>query len=277
MSQITRVYRVVGDYSYLFDLENLEVLNTNDISELYNFCFSKNKLDRSNANKHRNKLVFTELSELPNFPSDLSKLRIPQDIYLVYLGSESKLKWPDQIEEVKSPYTKEYVVKHLSSLFKIPYKTSEYFYESCGGRYSTICDWSVLLKPKIELSELYDLIEGTGNCNLNTLLSQIANKKPLTELLKLKSMLDAHKGFNYIIVAAQPVLASLASIVWQKSKERGTTEVDFILFTIWLSECYNKKYERTTNGNKRSTNVLNIVPDLSDLRELDNLLSNNLI
>ena len=277
MSQTTRVYKVVGDYSYLFDFENLEVLNTNDIGELYNFCFSKNKLTTANTNEHKTKLVFTELSELPDFPSDLNKLRISQDIYLVYLGSESKLKWPDQIEEVKSPYTKEYVVKHLSSLFKIPYKTSEYFYESCGGRYSTICDWSVLLKPKIELSELYDLIEGTGNCNLNTLLSQIANKKPLTELLKLKSVLDAHKGFNYIMVAAQPVLASLASIVWQKSKERGTTEVDFILFMIWLSECYNKKYERTTNGNKRPTNVLNIVPDLSDLRELDNLLSNNLI
>jgi len=277
MNQTTRVYRVVGDYSYLFDLEDLEVLNTNDLNELYNFCFSKNKLARTKADKHKTKLVFTELSELPNFPADLSELKIPQDIYLVYLGSESNLNWPNQIEEAKSPYTKEYIVKHLSSLFKIPYKTSEYFYESCGGRYSTICNWTVLLKPKIELSELYDLIEGTGNCNLNTLLSQIANKKPLTELLKVKSALDAHKGFNYIMVAAKPVLAGIASIVWQKSKERGTTEVDFILFMIWLSECYNKRNKKTTVANKRSTNVLNMVPDLSDLKELDKLLSGNLI
>jgi len=277
MNQTTRVYRVIGDYSYLFDLDNLEVLNTNDIDELYNFCFSKNKLDRSNTNKHRNKLVFTGLSELPNFPNDLSRLKISQDIYLVYLGNESKPNWPEQIEETKSPYTEEYIVKHLSSLFKIPYKTSEYFYKSCGGRYSTICNWTILLKPKIELSELYDLIEGTGNCNLSTLLSQIANNKPLTELLKLKSVLDAHKGFNYIMVAAQPVLASIASTVWQKSKERGTTEVDFILFIVWLAECYNKRYKKTSTGNKRSTNVLNIVPNLSDLRELDKLLSGNLV
>jgi hypothetical protein len=79
------------------------------------------------------------------------------------------------------------------------------------------------------------------------------------------------------MVAAQPVLASLASIVWQKSKERGTTEVDFILFMVWLSKCYNKKYNKPITGNKRPTNALNIVPDLSDLRELDNLLSGNLI
>jgi len=277
MNQTTKVYRVVGDYSYLFDLEDLEVLNTNDLNELYDFCFSKNKLSKPKTDKHRTKLVFTELSELPNFPSELSELRIPQDIYLVYLGNESKLNWPSQIEEVKSPYTKEYIVKHLSSLFKIPYKTSEYFYESCGGRYSTICNWTVLLKPKIELSELYDLIEGSGNCNLSILLNQIANKKPLTELLKVKSALDAHKGFNYIMVAAQPVLASIASTIWQKSKERGTTEVDFILFMVWLSECYNKRNKKTTATNKRSTNVLNIVPDLSDLKELDKLLSGNLI
>jgi len=277
MSQTTRVYRVVGDYSYLFDIEDLEVLNTNDINELYNFCFSKNKLNRTNTNKHKTKLVFTELAELPGFPSDLSKLKIAQDIYLVYLGNESALNWPNQIEEVKSPYTEEYIIKHLSNLFKIPYKTSEYFYKSCGGRYNTICNWMVLLKPKIELSELYDLIEGTGNCNLSILLSQIANKKPLTELLKLKSALDAHKGFNYIMVAAQPVLASIASTVWQKSKERGTTEVDFVLFTIWLSECYNRRYKKEVTRNRRTANVLNIVPDPSDLRELDKLLSGSLI
>ena len=273
MNQTTRVYRVVGDYSYLFELDNLEVLNTNDLNELYNFCFSKNKLDKTSASKHKNKLVFTELSELPNFPDDLSKLKVSQDIYLVYLGDESKLNWPSQIKETRSPYTKEYIVKYLSGLFKIPYKTSEYFYESCGGRYSTICSWSILLKPKIDLSELYDLIEGTGNFNLNVLLNQVANKKPLTELLKLKSAADAHKGFNYIMVAAQPVLAGIASTVWQKSKEAGTTEVDFILFILWLSNCYNKKHKKKFKRNKRTTSVLNIVPDLSDLKELNDLLS----